>query len=75
MTKETSFYTIVSQVQYLPGLYANGCNVGDKGAKEIANALKASLHLETLCLGHNTIGDEGASALTRVVAENYALRR
>ena len=49
--------------------------MGDTGAKEIANALQASLHLETLCLGHNTVGDDGASALTRVVAENHALRR
>lgn len=53
----------------------SGCGVGDTGAKEIANALQACLHLETLCLGHNAIGDDGASALTRAVAENRALRR
>lgn len=49
--------------------------MGDTGAKEIANALQACFHLETLCLGHNAIGDDGASALTRAVAENRALRR
>lgn len=49
--------------------------MGDTGAKEIANALQASVKLETLCLGFNAIGDDGASALTRVVAGNHALRR
>lgn len=53
----------------------SGCGVGDTEAKEIANALQASLHLETLCLGCNSIGDDGASALTRQVAENHTLKR
>jgi len=57
------------------GLYVSGCGVGDTGAKEIANSLQACLHLETLCLGHNAIGDDGASALTRALAENRALRK
>lgn len=49
--------------------------MNDNGAKEIANALQTSLHLETLCLGHNTIGNDGISALARVLADNHALRR
>lgn len=49
--------------------------MGDTGAKEIANVLQNSLHLETLSLGHGSIGDDGASALARALAENRALRR
>lgn len=33
------------------------------------------MHLETLWLGQNAIGNEGVSALTRALAENRALRR
>lgn len=49
--------------------------MGDIEAKEIAHALQTSLHLETLSLGYNSIGDDGVSALTRQAADNRALKR
>lgn len=49
--------------------------MSDVGAKEIANVLQKSLNLETLCLGHSAIGDDGASALMHALAGNHALRR
>lgn len=57
------------------GIYLGGCGVGDTGAKELANVAGGSLHLETLCLGHNSIGDEGASALACALSGNQSLRR
>lgn len=57
------------------GLYVGGCGMGDTGAKQVANMLAGALHLETLCLGHNAVSDEGASSLARALAENHALRR
>lgn len=48
--------------------------MGDAGAKEIANFLQSSYHLETLCLGHSSIGDDGASALAGALAANHALK-
>lgn len=60
---------------FFTGLYVGGCGVSNVGAKDIANVLPHSLHLETLCLGHCAIGDDGASALARALAENHALRR
>jgi len=48
-------------------------NIGDEGAKAIADAVAASGSLATLYLKGNKIGDEGAKALAAGVAASGSL--
>ena len=47
----------------LTSLDMTGCNVGDEGAAEFAEALKVNSTLTSLSLGANNIGKEGGNAL------------
>jgi Ran GTPase-activating protein (RanGAP) involved in mRNA processing and transport len=52
-------------------LYHN--NVGDEGARDIADALKHNTTLEWLYLSDNNIGDEGACAFADALKHNTTL--
>lgn len=47
----------------LTSLDMTGCNVGDEGAAEFAEAIKVNSTLTSLSLGANNIGKEGGNAL------------
>jgi hypothetical protein len=44
-------------------------NIGDDGAKAIAEALKVNAVKTTVLLGDNNIGDEGAIAIAEVLKD------
>jgi hypothetical protein len=51
----------------------SGNNIGDDGAKAIADALKVNHSLETLYLNDNNIGDDGAKAIADALKDNKSL--
>ena len=50
-----------------------GNNIGDEGAKELAEAIRASGSMATLDLSVNKIGDEGAKALAAALRVNWVM--
>jgi Ran GTPase-activating protein (RanGAP) involved in mRNA processing and transport len=48
----------------------NGNNIGDEGARYIADALKVNSSLHDIDLKHNNIGDEGAQAIAEALKVN-----
>ena len=49
----------------------NGNDIGDEGAKALANALQTNASLTRLDLGRNDIGDEGEKALANALQHNF----
>jgi hypothetical protein len=49
-------------------------NIGDDGAKQIADALKDNRSLKHLCLLDNKIGDDGAKAIADALKDNHSLK-
>ena len=69
---------IASDLQFMAALteltlWSN--NIGDDGAKAIAEALKVNVVLTELRLGGNTIGNEGAKAIAEALKVNTVLTK
>ncbi len=52
--------------------YAN--NIGPKGSREIAQAIKVNSSLQKIFLGENKIGDEGAREIAHAIKVNSTLQ-
>jgi len=63
------FNTLTTSTLKVLNLY--GCNLGDAGAFAIANCLYFNTNLKCICLSHNRIGDNGASALASALSSYY----
>ena len=57
----------------LPGLDLSGNDIGDGGAKYIANALKIDTSVKKLYLDFNKISNEGAKTFDNALAINNTL--
>ena len=50
-------------------------NIGNEGAKQLADMLKVNTSIQEMYLGYNNIGDEGAKQLGGALAKNKTLRK
>ena len=57
----------------LSKLYCDSNDIGEEGAKAIAECMEMMDSLKKICLENNNIGDAGAKALAAALVENDTL--